>query len=1337
MKPEEYINNPVLQLWATYCIKATKNDIIKMSKAMGVKIKSAAPFITPFEKEGIITHEEGTTIPHYSIAPKPWLEIIKAMDTPTFLRLKKMPKVFIFSFHQTENTLAETVHALLHNLPFDKPLGELKKDIYSHFGHVFWLKQLLDLRNEEILTPMLKQLDRFWYDQFIERYTDDLIYLHQTDSSVKIMHEVIINNPSVPEEKKMMLKGKIGIYDEFIRKGNIKEGANMAKDDIRLSKCYEAVAHLQNGDYNKAFKLFVDSLKGTQRKLFGIEIFDFYYTVAMVNSSLSSATVKMEALLKSEDLEYSIIPVIKNILEIAKGKKSTISASYAYAGCYTPTAKALTLLVMEHYHIDTRIVRKEWVEKVMQIPAVLLKMELSDVLPELQEEKETLRSITGMHPSLPTFEERPEWDIRLDELLNLHRNADGRTKSSTSKAKSQSRIIYLVNRDFDNITPVLQKSKDGINWTAGRNVSLEKFSKGQTEGMQAEDHAVASCVKGYSYGWYGGVEYELTGVKAIAALVGNPLVFDAKTRQHIDVVMEKPQLIVTLKGNVYNITTDIDINKTDGGYCIVDQQGQSIKVVKIDNTLKRTIQALEEVSIPKEATKKLTLLLESLSNTMIVMSDLLKNSENISSKKSHPETIVQLQPAEDTIRCSLMVRPFGDTPPVCKPGKGMQIISTAIKGKQVQTKRNLTKEKVNYEAVKALMLNYDEDNYQDNTWMLQPEECLELLDQLRGMSEHCVIEWPEGERFRVSYAPLQPSSFHLSINSAASWFELKGEVAISDNTKIKIAELMDKLAEAKGKFIKVGDEEYVKISNELRQHIETIARMASRNRNAMRISRFNAPQLERMVESGMEVKTDQTYTTLINRIKEAQEADIKIPKHIQADLRSYQKEGYIWMSRLASWGAGALLADDMGLGKTVQTITLLLSRAKEGPQLVIVPTSLILNWKEEAARFAPSLNILLLNRAGEDRKRMIEEAKAFDVVISTYGLLITEEELLCSRTWHTIVLDEAHTIKNKDTKMSKVAMQLEGDFRLLLTGTPLQNHVSELWNLMQFANPHLLGTFQEFTDRFLLPIERDHNRERQKLLKRLVTPFILRRTKNDVLNELPEKTEITLRVDLSEEEWAFYDNIRQKALANMEDNTATAMQALAEITRLRQAACNARLVEKKMNIESSKLNTFMQLTDNLHSNHHRALVFSQFTSHLALVKEELDKRGIEYLYLDGATSAKERIRLVEEFQHGDMSLFLISLKAGGLGLNLTAADYVIHLDPWWNPAIEDQASDRAYRIGQQKPVTVYRIIAANTIEEKIIDLHQTKKNMADALLDGGDISASMSREEMIELLKEL
>lgn len=232
------------------------------------------------------------------------------------------------------------------------------------------------------------------------------------------------------------------------------------------------------------------------------------------------------------------------------------------------------------------------------------------------------------------------------------------------------------------------------------------------------------------------------------------------------------------------------------------------------------------------------------------------------------------------------------------------------------------------------------------------------------------------------------------------------------------------------------------------------------------------------------------------------------------------------------------------------------------------------------------------------------------------------------------------------------------------------------------------------------------------------------------------KADILEKVELSADEWAFYDNIRQKALAEMENKETTAVQALAQLTRLRQAACNVRLVQDSLPIPSSKLERFVQLVAALHANHHRALVFSQFTSHLALVRERLDAEGVAYLYLDGSTSSKERLQLVEAFQRGDMPLFLISLKAGGLGLNLTAADYVVHLDPWWNPAIEDQASDRAYRMGQHRPVTVYRLIAAGTIEEKIIGLHRTKKNKADALLEGGNISAGMSREELLALICE-
>ena len=607
------------------------------------------------------------------------------------------------------------------------------------------------------------------------------------------------------------------------------------------------------------------------------------------------------------------------------------------------------------------------------------------------------------------------------------------------------------------------------------------------------------------------------------------------------------------------------------------------------------------------------------------------------------------------------------------------------------------------------------------------------------------MEWPQGVRMRVVRPAITPDMLRLKITSAGQWFEVEGDVSIGDKEKLKMAELLERLREAKGNFIRLNDDEYVALSEQLRRQLEAFDKMLVGRGKQLKVATMNGFQLEGFEGMGVKVKTDESFRQLMSRIKESATMSFTIPTNIHAELRPYQQEGYQWMSRLAHWGAGACLADDMGLGKTLQAITLMQSRASRGPALVLMPTSLLHNWQQELSRFAPALAVKLLNLQGADRKQIVSGAEAGDVVLSTYGLLVTECELLNGRTWSTVVLDEAHTIKNRDTQTSKAAMQLQADFRLMLTGTPLQNHLSEIWNLFQFANPGLLGSYQQFSDRFILPIERDHDQERQRLLRRLLSPFLLRRTKDDVLNELPEKTEITLRVELSPEEQALYDNLRQQAIANLEEGSKSALQTLAEITRLRQAACHPRLINDKLQIPSSKTQAFLHLVEELRQSGHRALVFSQFTSHLALIREALDNSPLfgkeaegkaSYLYLDGSTPSAERDRLVRQFQTGNEPLFLISLKAGGLGLNLTAADYVVHLDPWWNPAIEDQASDRAHRIGQERPVTVYRLIAAGTIEEKIIRLHQNKRSMADALLQDADLHVQISADDVIRLLRE-
>jgi SNF2 family DNA or RNA helicase len=444
------------------------------------------------------------------------------------------------------------------------------------------------------------------------------------------------------------------------------------------------------------------------------------------------------------------------------------------------------------------------------------------------------------------------------------------------------------------------------------------------------------------------------------------------------------------------------------------------------------------------------------------------------------------------------------------------------------------------------------------------------------------------------------------------------------------------------------------------------------------------------------------------------------------------------MSRLAHAGLGACLADDMGLGKTVQTLALLLSRAALGPALVIAPTSVCGNWTAEAARFAPSLRVL--NYGEGDRQALLAEAGAGDLVIASYALAQIDDEAFGAREWATLVLDEAQALKNAATKRAKAIATLQAGFRLALTGTPVENRLADLWSIMNLLNPGLLGSSGQFNDRFAGPIERQRDEAARGRLRRLVSAFLLRRTKAQVLTDLPPRTEIVHRIEPGPEERTFLEATRRSAIeriAGLGDEVAegqAAFHVLAELTRLRRAACDPRLVAPELGIVGAKAQEFEQLALELVAGRHKALVFSQFTDFLKLLAERLVAAGISYQYLDGSTPAAERTKRVAAFQAGVGDLFLISLKAGGFGLNLTAADYVLIVDPWWNPAAEDQAMGRAHRIGQQRPVTVYRLVTAGSVEERIVALHQDKRSLADGILEGQDQGKPIGAAELRELL---
>ncbi len=953
------------------------------------------------------------------------------------------------------------------------------------------------------------------------------------------------------------------------------------------------------------------------------------------------------------------------------------------------------------------------------------------------EKAKAFEASLAMKPLLTRERIVDAWEADLRELLD-YAVLNSKKTEKAAKGEGGSRVVYLLDKTTWEVQPRQQKSTNGTTWSAGRDVVMSAFVGKNVEGMTKHDMLIADAAEDVGRGR--SHSYRLRGAAALVALIGHPFVFNPKGDQRIDIVKVEPQLTVTHSKAGFEVSTNIEEK-----YCLSSPekhvkcmvrsvQDDRIEVTEVTTDCSMVLQTLEKTgsTLPEEAKPILTEILERLSVRMPVRSELLKNSAVVQKTKGDSGITLQISPDDDNgYAVRAVVRPIAGATVACEPGKGLEYLAVSVGGKSVQTERDLKKEKANFEALAAKISFLDDCRIDDDRWSLSTEGCLSLLSAVYG-DKSVTVEWPEGVKMKVSHPTLRFADLSLSVNRIGTWFEVKGEAALDGKTKLKIAELLRLVRNSKGNFIALGEDEYVALTESLKKQLAAMDRLVS-GAKTPQLSVFNASVLGEFEKNGAEITADKDYRDLMARIDKASSVQAATPATLMAELRDYQTDGFEWMMRLASWGAGAVLADDMGLGKTVQTIAVLLSRAAEGPQIVVVPASVLYNWREELARFAPSLKQAILNQAG-DRAKTLEKADKGTVVLTTYGVLTSEVEAMGEKTWATAVFDEAHNIKNRETKAFKAATAVKADFRVMLTGTPLQNHLAEIWALFEVAVPGLLGSFNRFSERFVLPIERDKDREQQRLLKRIVSPFILRRTKTDVLNELPEKTEMTVKVALSPEERALYEELRESTQANLEAGEITAVQALTQLLKLRQAACAAELVDPALHIPSSKTAAFLDLAEDLIENRHRALVFSQFTSHLALIRRALDEKGVQYLYLDGSMPPSQRQKLVEAFEEGTMPLFLISLKAGGTGLNLTAADYVIHLDPWWNPAIEDQASDRAYRIGQERPVTIYRLIAEGTVEEKILKLHGTKKSLADALLEGTEMSSRLGKDEILELL---
>lgn len=508
-------------------------------------------------------------------------------------------------------------------------------------------------------------------------------------------------------------------------------------------------------------------------------------------------------------------------------------------------------------------------------------------------------------------------------------------------------------------------------------------------------------------------------------------------------------------------------------------------------------------------------------------------------------------------------------------------------------------------------------------------------------------------------------------------------------------------------------------------------------RGKKQVKEYNAFYLSGLRDSGI-IEGDESFDDFIENIKNTKP---QIPPEIDSVLRGYQREGVRWLAQLAAYGFGGILADDMGLGKTLQVIAFGMSVKRDKPVLVVAPSSLTYNWQNEITKFAPMAKSIIIEGVKAERAQKLENIEGCDFVITSYPLMRRDMELYKKKEFAYFFIDEAQYIKNPGTINAKSVKKIKAGGYFALTGTPIENSLMELWSVFDFVMKGYLYSAREFTARFQNSIMKEEDRSKIEELRRRIQPFILRRMKKEVLKELPEKIENTVYAVLEPEQKKLYEAFLKAAkneVMYMGDlNGENRMRVLGLLMRLRQICCHPKLFDASYKEDSGKLLLFEELVSSAVGAGHRILVFSQFTSMLSIIKERLEKMGITYFYLDGSTHSEERIEMAERFNNGERDVFLISLKAGGTGLNLVGADMVIHYDPWWNPAVMDQASDRAYRIGQKKAVQVIKLAAKGTIEEQIIKLQEKKRELADDIIrENSKLLSGLSKEEILELFQQ-
>lgn len=870
------------------------------------------------------------------------------------------------------------------------------------------------------------------------------------------------------------------------------------------------------------------------------------------------------------------------------------------------------------------------------------------------------------------------------------------------KSNALERIVWQLDEHFTSLNIKIQKrNKKG--WSKGRQINLRDLDWKYSELLDDIDRQLIQAVDTSHYYWQ---NFDVT-VSVARLLAECDHVIDADG-ESVSIYPEKPLLLVQEENEALQLAI---YPQSHGEDAIEQKQSGILTFLDRSEKLKHFFDVFEQFPQGVPITESV-----GLETALQAVPDLCWYSEvsatgSVECKAWSAQPSVWLNWRDLSMDVAIEHGPEDcNFQQLSQPSGQGEAWLSLLSNAKAWFKRDLNAEK---SSAQTLVKTLELPKRKDFQWRLDFQHAIAFLDTL---AQHPTINlhWRGEQKVKV----LSEKSLKLEVTQKEKWFKVEGVAAVDKELELELRTL---LANSHANYKQLDDGSVLLITDSLKRQLRLLDSVLDDDQQVDSRMAYPLAQLINSIshngDTGWQALTDKW-----------REKPILEASHL-IQLRDYQKTSVLWAAHLAHHQFGACLADDMGLGKTIQALTLLRHFANQGPALVVAPKSVVHNWEQEAQRFAPELNILSLEDSTAGAK-LIEQADRNYVVLLSYGLLTRLEKPLQEKEWQSIVLDEAQNIKNPATKRAKLIFQLQAKCRFALTGTPIENHLLELWSLFNFINPGLLGGKTQFVKTYGKAAKNDEDMAR---LKTLVSPFIMRRLKSQVLKELPAKTEITHEITLSKPERTAYEAVRKQVLAQAKQGKGL-VEVLSGLTKLRQVCCDPRLVFDTIKEPGSKLIEACTLVQEALESGHKILIFSQFVKVLKGFAALLNEQQLNYSYLDGQSTHKQRQKAIADFKQGEHPLFLISLKAGGTGLNLTEADMVIHLDPWWNPAVEDQASDRAHRMGQTKPVTVYRLVAEDSIEQKIIRLHEEKRELADKLLDGESSSKALSPEVLLGLL---